>query len=67
MLVGQVLDLRQAELLALVDVGGAGQGELEQRGRAGPAPAERQVGVAGPPGAFPVGVDEVVGLRRRTG
>ena len=36
-LVGEVEDLLQAELLALVDVGAAGQGQHEQRGRAGAA------------------------------
>ena len=42
-LVGQVEHLGQAELLALVEVGGAGQAEQQPGGGAGPPGAQRQV------------------------
>ena len=46
-LVGQVEHLGQAQLLALVEVGRAGQGQHQQGGRPGPAQADVAVAVAG--------------------
>ena len=42
--VRDVLDLPEAQFLALVDVGGAGQRQRQQRGGAGPAGAQLEVG-----------------------
>lgn len=42
--VGEVFDFVEAEFLALVDVGAAGQGQHEQGCRSGAAGAQGQVG-----------------------
>ena len=42
----EVLDLLQTQLLALVQVGAAGQRQHQQQRGAGPAPSEREVGWA---------------------
>jgi len=58
-LVGQRGVLRQAQLLALVEVCRTGQGQHQQRGGAGPAQPERRVGlrVGGPDAADPLRPD----------
>jgi hypothetical protein len=43
---GQVLDLLQAQLVTLIDIRTAWQSQFEQHRRSGPLPAEGDIGVA---------------------